>query len=53
MHETFRKAIPPEQYSTYEAFIRDGQIEPHEVPALLEREPEFAAWLERRPSAAG
>jgi len=46
MHGTFR--ISPSQYPAYEGFIRDGQIEPYEVPALLKREPEFAAWLKRR-----
>jgi hypothetical protein len=40
--------IPKEQYETYEGFIRDGQIEQHDVPALLQREPEFAKWLENR-----
>jgi hypothetical protein len=40
--------IPEEQYEIYEGFIRDGQIEPDDVPALLQREPEFAKWLENR-----
>lgn len=49
MHGTFEKPrIAPEQYRAYEALIRDGQIEPHEVPALLTREPDFAKWLADR-----
>lgn len=48
MHGTFKKSIPPEKYPAYEGFIKDGQIEPHEIPSLLERDPEFAKWLRAR-----
>lgn len=40
--------IAPEHYLAYEGFIHDGQIELHEVPTLLEANPEFAAWLKQR-----
>jgi hypothetical protein len=45
--------IPKERYEAYEGFIRDGQLEQHDVPALLQREPEFAKWLENRATTCG
>ena len=42
---TVHQPIPPEHYKTYVDFIRDGQIEPQDVPELLRRNPDFAAWF--------
>lgn len=40
--------IPADQFEAYEAMIRSEQIPADELAALLQANPEFARWRERR-----
>lgn len=42
------KSIASDQFEAYEAMILSDQIPAHDMPKLLEANPEFAAWYRAR-----